>query len=223
MLLEEVTELSPDLQRKLLRVLESRRAARVGASEEFEVRCRVIATMQDESHAARLLPELLDRLSVCTIPVPPLRERDDDVELLAHYFLAVLNSEEGTSKRFSAQSLSCLRQHAWPGNVRELRNAVHRAFIFADGDLDLAGALERPLRLSSNGDAEVLRVPVGTPLADAERWMIIATLRKCQGNKTRAAALLGVSLKTLYNRLNAYRAQGLDLSDTERQLIEVAN
>ena len=100
---------------------------------------------------------------------------------------------------------------------------MHRAFILAEGDLDLGSRHRRPLRLSSIGDAQMLRIPVGTPLADAERWMIIATLRKCEGNKTRAAALLGVSLKTLYNRLNAYRAQGFDLSDTERELIEVAN
>jgi DNA-binding NtrC family response regulator len=223
LLLEEIHDLSSDLQLKLVRVLESGRMLRMGAHHESPVRCRVMATVQHESQASRLRPELLDRLSVCTIAVPPLRDRDEDAELLARYFLAVLNAEEGTSKRLSNQSLECLRQYSWPGNVRELRNAVHRAFILADGDLDLTVAIDRPMPLSADGDAQVLRIPVGTPLADAERWMILATLRKCEGNKTRAAALLGVSLKTLYNRLNAYRAQGLDTSDTNRQLIEVAN
>lgn len=223
LLLEEVAELSPDVQMKLLRVLESRRVVRVGGEHEIEVKCRLVATLQHESQGARLRPELLARLSICSIGVPALREREDDVEVLASYFLAVLNAEEGTSKRFSAQSLSCLRNYPWPGNVRELRNAVHRAFVLADGDLDLAAVLERPQIPSAGSDAQILRIPVGTPLADAERWMIMATLKKCEGNKTRAAALLGVSLKTLYNRLNAYRAQGFDLSDTDRQLIEVAN
>ncbi|HKE92864.1 MAG TPA: sigma 54-interacting transcriptional regulator, partial [Povalibacter sp.] len=164
LLLEEVPELAPDVQLKLLRVLESGRMTRVGASQEWEVRCRVMATMQRDAHASRLRPELLDRLSICTIAVPPLREREEDAALLAHYFLAVLNAEEGTSKKFSGASLHCLRQHPWPGNVRELRNAVHRAFILADGDLDLAAALDKPLTLSSNGDGQVLRIPVGTPL-----------------------------------------------------------
>jgi DNA-binding NtrC family response regulator len=223
LLLEEVHQLSADMQLKLLRVLESGRVMRIGAQQDFALRCRILATIEQQSDAELLRRELLDRLSVSTVAVAPLRERGDDAELLAHYFLAVLNAEEATAKRFSARSIECLRRYSWPGNVRELRNAVHRAFILADSDLDLAVAIERPLALSSDGDAQVLRIPVGTSLAEAERWMILATLRKCQGNKTRAAALLGVSLKTLYNRLNAYRAQGLDESDLNPQLFEVAN
>jgi DNA-binding NtrC family response regulator len=132
-----------------------------------------------------------------------------------------LNAEQGTSKRFSGDSLLCLRQHNWPGNVRELRNVVHRAFILAAAELDLRKVVGRPIVQTMNGDALTLRIPVGTNLADAERWMIIATLKKCGGNKTRAAALLGVSLKTLYNRLNAYRAQGLDMGDFDGELTEV--
>ena len=223
LLLEDVPELSPDLQLKLLRMLESGRLLRVGGELESVVRCRVIATMQRDSDANRLRPELFDFLSICVMPVPPLRDREDDAELLASYFLNVLNTEEGTAKRFSSQSLECIQQYPWPGNVRELRNAVHRAFVLAEGDLDLCAALERSTTLSAAGDGQILRIPVGTPLEDVERWMIMATLRKCEGNKTRAAALLGVSLKTLYNRLNAYRAQGFNLSDNDRQLIEVAN
>jgi DNA-binding NtrC family response regulator len=226
LLLEEVSDLSPEMQLKLLRVLESRRVMPVGGTREVDIQCRVIATVQSDPRQAKtslLRPELLDRLSVCPVVVPPLRDRGNDCELLARYFLAVLNSEEGTSKRLSDESIACLSRYSWPGNVRELRNAVHRAFILAEGDLDLGSAIDRPLHLSSNGDGQTLRIPVGTPLAEAERWMIMATLRKCEGNKTRAAALLGVSLKTLYNRLHAYRAQGFDGSDTDRELIEVAN
>jgi DNA-binding NtrC family response regulator len=223
LLLEDVPELSPDLQLKLLRLLESGRLLRVGGELESVVHCRVIATMQRDTDASRLRPELFDFLSICVVPVPPLREREDDAELLASYFLNVLNTEEGTAKLFTPQSMECIQQYPWPGNVRELRNAVHRAFVMAERDVDLCAALERNTVLSAPSDGQILRIPVGTPLEDVERWMIMATLRKCEGNKTRAAALLGVSLKTLYNRLNAYRAQGFDLSDTDRQLIEVAN
>ncbi len=223
LLLEDVPELTPDLQLKLLRMLESGRLLRVGGELESIVNCRVIATMQRESDASRLRPELYDFLSICMVRVPALRERDDDAELLATYFLNVLNTEEGTAKQFTPQSMECIQQYPWPGNVRELRNAVHRAFDIAERDVDLCAALERTSIAQSSSDGQILRIPVGTPLEDVERWMIMATLRKCEGNKTRAAALLGVSLKTLYNRLNAYRAQGFDLSDTDRQLIEVAN
>lgn len=227
LLLDEITQLSSMAQAKLLRVLESGRVPCAGSDREVEIRCRVIASAsrdpRDAVATGHLRPDLLHRLSALSIVVPPLRERGDDVELLARYFLAVLNSEAGTSKHLSADSLLCLRQHSWPGNVRELRNAVHRAFIVAaDGELDLRVAVDQPLALPVTGDEQVLRIPVGTRLADAERWMIIATLKKCGGNKTRAAALLGVSLKTLYNRLNAYRAQGLAASAIDRELTEVA-
>jgi len=222
LLLEDLADLTPGVQVKLLRALESRRVVRVGGTHEVEFHCRVITTVQGDPRD-HLRPELHDRLSVCQLRVPPLRERGEDVELLANYFLQVLNAEEGTSKRLSPDSADCLARYDWPGNVRELRNAVHRAFILAEGDLDLGSAIDRRPSLSSIGDADCLRIPVGTPLAEAERWMILATLRKCEGNKTRAAALLGVSLKTLYNRLHAYRAQGLVGSDHDREPIEVAN
>jgi DNA-binding NtrC family response regulator len=226
LLLDEITELPLDMQVKLLRVLESETMQRVGSDQETPVRCRVLAaTNRDPERAvadARLRSDLLYRLAVFPLPVPPLRDREDDAELLAHYFLANLNAEEETSKRFSGDSLLCLRQHHWPGNVRELRNVVHRAFILATTELDLRSVVGRPMIPSAVGDELTLRIPVGTNLADAERWMIIATLKKCGGNKTRAAALLGVSLKTLYNRLNAYRAQGLDMGDVDGELTEVA-
>lgn len=226
LLLDEITELPLDMQVKLLRVLESEIMVRVGSQQEVPVRCRVLAaTNRDPARAlaeGQLREDLLYRLAVFPLSVPPLRDREDDAELLAHYFLANLNAEEGTSKHFSGDSLLCLRQHHWPGNVRELRNVVHRAFILAASELDLRNVVGRPMIPSSVGDELTLRIPVGTNLADAERWMIIATLKKCGGNKTRAAALLGVSLKTLYNRLNAYRASGLDMGDVDGELTEVA-
>lgn len=226
LLIDEVTELPADMQVKLLRALESGRLTPVGSDEQQEVRCRVIAaTHRDPERAVaegRLRADLLYRLAVFPIVVAPLRDREDDPELLAHYFLATLNTEENADKRFSEDSLACIRRYSWPGNVRELRNAVHRAFLLADHELEVRPVVGKASLTASPGGEPALRIPVGTNLADAERWMIIATLKKCGGNKTRAAALLGVSLKTLYNRLNAYRAQGLEVSDFDTELTEVA-
>lgn len=226
LLLDEITALAQDTQVKLLRALESGRMTRVGASRETEVHCRIMAaTHRDPQFAVKegkLRADLLYRISVFPIVVPPLRDREEDAELLAQYFLATLNAEEGTARRFSEDSLACIRQYAWPGNVRELRNAVHRAYLLADEELDIRSVVGKSPVSLALGQEQALRIPVGTNLADAERWMIIATLRKCGGNKTRAAALLGVSLKTLYNRLNAYRAQGLEVNGFDTELMEVA-
>src|SRR5574338_560361 len=156
----------------------------------------------------RLREDLMYRLAVFPITLPPLREREGDTELLAEHFLQKLNVETGTSKRFSRAALTTIRAYHWPGNVRELKNAVHRAFIMAEEfvELDLAG-LACPAV-----EGECLRVPVGTSLAEMERQAIFATLDHCRGNKRRAAEMLGVSLKTLYNRLTAYQAEGARLA-----------
>jgi DNA-binding NtrC family response regulator len=183
----------------------------------------VIATLEGDARDAisrgLLHTDLAELLASTEIRVPSLRERGEDIESLAHYFLALLNSEHGTAKNFSGTSLIALREHAWPGNVRELRNAVQRAFIGAEQELDLRASMGQPAKAA---EVPELRIVVGTSLADAERRMIAATLKKCNGNKTRAAALLGVSLKTLYNRLNAYRAEGLELTTIDRGFTEVA-
>ena len=231
LLLKEVTKLPLDAQVRLLEALESGHFAPAGVTAgqpdtDKQVRCRVLSTTTVDAQQAveqgQLRADLLYRLAVFPILVPPLRQRDGDIELLATEYLRGLNAVEGTSKQLSAESLASLKRYTWPGNVWELRNAVHRAYVLADEELDLRAVAGKPLLPSSNGDAQALRIPVGTNLAEAERWMIIATLKKCGGNKTRAAALLGVSLKTLYNRLNTYRAQGQDLSEIDGELTEVA-
>jgi two-component system, NtrC family, response regulator AtoC len=223
LLLDEIAALPMDLQVKLLHVLESGRLRYLQG--EREVACRVMAAScenpQQLQASGKLRADLLYHLAVFPLHVPPLRERGRDAELLAQYFLDLLNAQEHTSKRLSRDSLACLRQYPWPGNVRELRNVVHRAFILADDELALRAVAGQPLGPSTNGDPQLLYVPVGTSIAEAERWMIFATLRKCGGNKTRAAALLGVSLKTLYNRLNAYRAEGLEVGDLDTESAEV--
>ncbi|MET0659808.1 MAG: sigma-54 dependent transcriptional regulator [Steroidobacteraceae bacterium] len=222
--LDEITEMPLEMQVKLLRVLESGCMVRVGGDREIPVSCRVLAaTNRDPNRAVsegRMRGDLLYRIAVFPLYIPLLREREDDAELLARHFLAQLNVEEGADKRLSADSLVCLKQHSWPGNVRELRNAVQRAFILADEELQLRSVVSKPMVISIMSDARALRIPVGTALAEAERWMILATLKECGGNKTRAAALLGVSLKTLYNRLNEYRALGLETTDLTGEMLE---
>jgi DNA-binding NtrC family response regulator len=204
--LDEVTEMAPEMQVRLLRVLETGRFNRVGGEEELGVRVRVIAAANRDPRQAvldgRLREDLMYRLAVFPIALPPLRERAGDVELLAEHFLQQLNEREATAKVFSRQAIANARAHHWPGNVRELRNAVERAFILADADVELD--------LATDGGADppgaVLSVPIGAPLAEIERKAIYATLDLCDGNKRRCAEMLGVSLKTLYNRLAEYRA-----------------
>jgi len=208
--LDEVTEMPVEMQVKLLRALESGRFCRVGGDQEIQVRLRVIAaTNRCPEQAVRtgtLRSDLLYRLSVIRVEIPPLRERGTDVELLARLFLERLNAEAGAAKRLSDASLRFLYAHRWPGNVRELKNMLQRAHVLADDELALEGAAQPAAGGSGPFEAAQDRVvlPVGTSLAESERFLIRATLARCGGNKTRAAELLGVSLKTLYNRLHAY-------------------
>jgi DNA-binding NtrC family response regulator len=208
--LDEVTEMPLDMQVKLLRVLETGRFCRVGGDGEIEARVRVIAATNrcpaQAAQAGILRADLLYRLAVFPIEMPRLRDRGDDVELLAQIFLDQLNDEEVTHKKFSAASRRFLREHRWPGNVRELKNVVQRAFILADDVLDISSAVGTSKPVPAEGLENCVAVQLGSRLADAERSLIFATLDHCRGNKTRAAEVLGVSLKTLYNRLNEYHA-----------------
>ena len=209
--LDELTEMSMEMQVKLLRVLETGRFSRVGADEEIQVKVRVIAaTNRDPQQAVEnglLRSDLYYRLSVFPIAVPTLREREQDIELLAKVFLARLNEEEGMHKVFSKSSRRFMNEYHWPGNVRELKNMVHRAFILADLDVDLATAIGAAKPVVSGVESDCVTFPLGSRLADAEQRLIFATLGYCGGNKTQTAEVLGVSLKTLYNRLNEYQAR----------------
>ncbi len=208
LLLDEVTEMPADMQTRLLRVLESRKFYRVGANIEQSTDVRVIAATQSRCplqavQNGQLREDLLYRLAVFPIDLPPLRSRGNDVELLAEHFLAELNAQAGTQKRLTALARMTLRQHSWPGNVRELRNCVERAFILADQSLELAPLIQH-CGARDTGQPDRLDIRVGTPIHDVERSLIEATLDYFQGNKRRAADALGCSLKTLYNKLNGY-------------------
>jgi DNA-binding NtrC family response regulator len=204
--LDEVTEMPPDLQVRLLRFLETRSFYRVGGREELRADLRVVAaTNRNPGQAVRdgqLREDLLYRLAVFPIDVPPLRAREGDAALLGRHFLEELNRANDTAKKFSAAASATLRAHAWPGNVRELRNAIERAYILCDEVLELE---PEAVPASTVAGQPELRIPIGTRLADVERSLIEATLGHFMGNKRRAAAVLGCSLKTLYNKLAAYQ------------------
>jgi DNA-binding NtrC family response regulator len=198
----------PDMQVKLLRVLESGKFLRVGGSDEVKVDVRLIAaTNRDLETAVRqgsLREDLMYRLAVFPIRVPPLRERDGDVELLAQHFLQILNLKDNTRKSFSRSSMEMIRAYSWPGNVRELKNVVQRAFILSGDTLVIEEHLSETSVRKPTMHEGCLNFSVGTPLADAQREIILATLKHFEGNKRLTADALGISLKTLYNRLKDY-------------------
>ena len=204
--LDEITEMPSELQVKLLRVLETGCFTPVGSDQTLQIDLRVIAaTNLDPDQAVdqgKLRRDLLYRLNVFPVEVPALRQRTDDIELLANHFLAGRNRSSGHVKRLSEAATERLRKYAWPGNVRELRNVIERACILAGeviepGDVPLKDG-------ASPDDGETLRVSVGSTLEDTERRLILATLDHTRGQKRRAARFLGISVKTLYNRLKAY-------------------
>ena len=203
--LDEITE-TADIQVRLLRALETSAVTRVGGAEPIKVDVRIVAAtsrrVEEAVAAGKLRDDLYYRLNVFPIQLPPLRERGDDVELLAEKFLADLNLAEGTAKHFTRACLERLHRHSWPGNVRELQNVIRRAFILAEEDV---GVDSLPLAVTEELAAASLVTRVGTPIAEMERRLILATLEHCDGDKKKAADLLKISLKTLYNRLNEYK------------------
>ena len=207
--LDEITEMPMELQVKLLRVLETASFMRVGGTAQISSDVRVIAaTNRDPEKAVadgKLREDLYHRLNVFPIRLPPLRERGTDMEQLAQYFLDELNRVEGTAKTFSRDALVRLYQHNWPGNVRELRNYVQRAYIMADDTIDCDVAVsDQPAKAD---DGTTITIRVGTPLEEVERRVTMATLVYCGHVKRKAAEILGVSLKTLYNRLEGYNGK----------------
>lgn len=210
--LDEICEMPVELQVKLLRVLETGSLTRVGGESAMDADVRVIAaTNRDVLEAVeqgKLREDLYYRLKVFQINLPPLRDRVDDIELLAGHFLEGIEKTEGTRKSVDESALRALREYSWPGNVRELRNVVHSAHILAAGEAISECCL--PSEILRNEprpgfDGQSVSIPIGTSMPEVERRMILATLAHLDGNKTRTAKMLGISLKTIYNRLHSYR------------------
>ncbi|WP_186104776.1 sigma-54-dependent transcriptional regulator [Burkholderia gladioli] len=205
--LDEITEMPIELQVRLLRVLETRQVLRLGGTREVEVDVRIVAATNRDPLASieqgKLRADLYHRINVFPIALPPLREREDDVVLLAEAFLETLNQQSGRALRFSEAARQEMSQRGWRGNVRELRNLVQRAAIFCEGEridtlpLPIMDELSEAARIP--GDS--VSVPLDVPLDEMDRRLVTATLAHCAGVKAHAAEMLGISLKTLYSRL----------------------
>jgi DNA-binding NtrC family response regulator len=212
--LDEISEMPVELQVKLLRAIETQDIQRIGADQSTRVDVRVIAATNRDPELAvaegRLREDLLYRLNVFPIQVPPLRERGDDVDLLAAHFLALLNQRAGTRKELSRAARERLRAHAWPGNVRELKHVLERAFISSGEEIEaewlgLGSGLSAGAAADPGAPVGELPIWVGMSASDAERVLTLATLERYR-ERRRAAEVLGISLKTLYNRLKSYQS-----------------
>jgi DNA-binding NtrC family response regulator len=212
--LDEIAEMPVALQGKLLRALEERSVRRVGGTREIAIDVRVLAAtnalVRERLASGRFREELYFRLNVFTLALPPLRERTEDLLLLAETFLQEYAQENGKQiVGFSTEAMNLLQQYHWPGNVRELRNVVQRAVILChEAEIqptDLPPAVRPGVRMEA-GKHDALRVTLGTPLDEVERHVILETLAANGGNKTRTASLLGISTKTLHNKLKVYRS-----------------
>lgn len=206
--LDEVTEMPLDLQVQLLRAIESRRITRVGGTEEIPINIRIIAATnrppQQAVEDGKLREDLLFRLITFPVYLPPLRERQGDILHLANTFLDQHNKHEGTSKTFSKDAVDLLTTSVWPGNVRELKNSVQYAYIVAGDQIEARHF--PPISSIAEESLSPLRFTLGTSLYEFEKRFILATLDHYNGDKRSAAEALGVSLKTLYNRLNNYQS-----------------
>jgi DNA-binding NtrC family response regulator len=215
LLLDEIAEMPPLLQAKLLRVIEERSLRRVGSNREIDIDVRILAATNKNPEEAvvknTLREDLLYRLNVFRIELPALKDRKEDLPLLAQYLVTKLAEKHSRPARFlSPAAISVLQFHAWPGNVRELRNVIERAVVICSGEqIERHHFAPYPIDQRERLRKEdTITLPVGTPIEEVERLMIMRTLQKTKNNKTRAAELLGISLKTLHNKLNLYRDRG---------------
>jgi transcriptional regulator with PAS, ATPase and Fis domain len=212
LVLDEVGEMALPLQAKLLRVLQEREIDRVGGGMPVPVEARVVAiTNRDLSQAVAagtFREDLYFRLHVVPLVIPPLRERPGDVQVLADHFLAHFSAQAGkVVRRFSDAAARLMSQHAWRGNVRELANRVERAVLLAEADTIEPRHLGLEPASGSRGDARPPMVfRCGTTVWEMERQLIMGTLSEVDQNRTRAAELLGISIRTLRNKLREYRA-----------------
>ena len=206
--LDDITEMNAGLQAKLSRVLESGEMRRSESEQPLALDVRIISATDidpdDAVRRGRLREDLYYRLAEFPIRVPALRERGGDVLLLAEHFLGRCNAESGRRKRFSSKAREALLQYEWPGNVAELRSAVFHSHLLAENEIRLE---DLPGRVTSRspGDGEYVRLTVGTSLAENERRAIQSTLEHYEGDTRKTADVLGISLKTLYNRLKQYK------------------
>jgi two-component system response regulator FlrC len=232
LLLDEVSEMDVRLQAKLLRAIQERVIDRVGGTRPVPVDIRIVATsnrnLAEAARDGKFREDLLFRLNVVNLKLPPLRERPADVIELAQFFAKKYAEANGVPVRpLSAEARKALSAHRWPGNVRELENTIHRAVLLSsgpeigiDGILTPDGARLDQARGTFGGDVAahaamaaeaVTRALVGRTVADVERDLVLETLKHCLGNRTHASNILGISIRTLRNKLNEYAADGVPI------------
>ncbi len=236
LLLDEISEMDPRLQAKLLRAVQEREIDRVGGKQPIKVDIRVIATsnrdLEDAVRRGTFREDLLFRLNVINIALPPLRGRPDDIDILSENFIKKYSDVNGITPRpLSTEARTKLHHHDWRGNVRELENTVHRAVLLAQGDVigpeaiylsnaitddatsaaDGADGADGGENQSDGASASAARAVVGRTVSDVERDLIIDTVYHCLGNRTHAANILGISIRTLRNKLKQYGAEGLTI------------
>lgn len=206
--LDEISSMSSQVQIALLRVLENHKIDRVGGAQEIEVNVRIVAAtnenMNDLIADGKFREDLYYRLNVYNIELPPLRDRNDDIPLICNYFLEKFNREyKKNVYEIDADAIEVLRRYSWPGNIRELRNILLRSMIGAKNSIKKKDLPESIQKGSLPG--QEIRFPAGTKLPDIERKSIIKTLQMAKGNKLKAAEILGISRRSLYNKLEDYR------------------
>jgi DNA-binding NtrC family response regulator len=229
-LLDEISEMDPRLQAKLLRVLQEREIDRVGSNKPVKVNVRILATSNRnlEKYVASggFREDLYFRLNVVNLCLPPLRDRPDDIIALARHFAAKYSEANGIKARgLSEPAIEKLLSYEWPGNVRELENAMHRSILLASGDdigadaillSNSAMAPASPTHPSGASAGERADTQVGKTVSEVERELIIDTLSHCLGNRTHAATILGISIRTLRNKLKQYNDDGFSVPSAGR-------
>jgi two-component system response regulator AtoC len=216
LLLDEITEIEAGLQAKLLRVLQEKEIERIGGNGPVKVNTRIIATTNRDIksivNSGNFRQDLYYRLYVIHLEVPPLRERVKDVELMSKYFLKKFCFDFSKPEvQFSDEAMGKLKAYSWPGNVRELQNVIQRSLLMCKANIITAQdlALSRD-KVKSNMEW-IKGLPVGRKLHEVEIHFILETLKKHNGNRTHAAKTLGISLRTLRNKINEFTVLGYEV------------
>lgn len=228
LLLDEISEMHPQLQAKLLRAIQEREIDRIGGASPIKVNIRLLATtnrnLVEAVQEGSFREDLYFRLNVINVTLPPLRERPRDIECLSHYFLEKYSEANGVApKPFSQSAQKALKANQWKGNVRELENAVHRAVLLSQGneievaDIFMPNMIPDGVVAEKQAEGNAAESLVGKSLSDVEQTLILDTLTHCLGNRTHAANILGISIRTLRNKLKQYSESGLEIPPSGEQ------
>ena len=224
MLLDEISEIAPALQAKLLRVLQESSFERVGSSITQQVDVRVIATtnrdLEKEVREGKFRQDLFYRLNVVPIELPPLRQRVEDIpELCRHFLHAIAKRESNAFRHIEPEAMRLLQKYSWPGNVRELQNIIERASVLeSEAGVVRASTIEPWLKM--NGSAAGSSDLAGRPLADIEKQVILSTLERFKGHRIKTADALGIGVRTLGMKLKKWREEGSELAEMAHDCAE---